>query len=376
VLEQTGTTTTTEGGGSPADVLRDLTSLDRACGDDPSWVCRQVFERTENATLAGAAEWLVARPLAIAAVVLVALVASRVSRWAIKRVMQRSLGPKATRRRDWVRAKTPNVLLRTEEWNLRAEARVQTLTVVFRSLASLFIWFVAIIWILDILQVNLGPVIAGAGIAGIALGFGAQNMVRDFLSGFFLIAEDQLGVGDIVDLGPEAQGVVEKVTLRSTRLRDVEGTVWHVPNGQIVRVGNKSQEWARALLDIDVSYDSDIEAAQRCIAETAEAMAADPRWRHEILETPEVWGIEALGPNSVSVRLVVKTRPASQFAVMRELRWRIKRDFDEQGIVIPFAQLTIHNESPPNGDGDGDGAAPASPPPPSPSSPAARPDRP
>jgi moderate conductance mechanosensitive channel len=366
VLEQTGTTTT-EGGGSPVDVLRELTNLDDACGDDPSWACRQVFEWTDNATVAGAAEWFVARPLAIAVVVVVALVASRISRWAIKRLMQRMLAPTATRHREWLRAKTPNVLLRTEEWNLRAEQRVQTLTVVFRSLASLFIWFIAVIWILGILEINLGPVIAGAGIAGVALGFGAQNMVRDFLAGFFIISEDQLGVGDIVDLGPDAQGVVEKVTLRSTRLRDVQGTVWHVPNGQILRVGNKSQEWARALLDIDVSYDSDIEAAQRCIAETAEAMAGESRWRHEILEAPEVWGIEALGPNSVTVRLVVKTRPASQFAVMRELRGRIKRHFDDQGIVIPFAQLTIHNEGAAGEDGaDADGEVPQSQPPPPP----------
>jgi moderate conductance mechanosensitive channel len=298
---------------------------------------------------------LVARPAAIGAVVVVALVASRLSRWGIKRLMNRMLAPKAYRHREWLRQKTPDALLRTEQWNLRAEARIQTMTVVFRSLASLFIWFVAIVWILDILDVNFGPVIAGAGIAGVALGFGAQNMVRDFLAGFFLITEDQLGVGDIVDLGPEANGVVEKVTLRSTRLRDVNGTVWHVPNGQIQRVGNKSQEWARALLDLDVSYGSDIEAAQRCIAETAEAMAVEPKWRHEILEPPEVWGIEALGPNSVTVRLVVKTRPASQFAVMRELRWRIKQAFDTQGIVIPFAQLTIHNQDDGAGVEDGVG---------------------
>jgi small conductance mechanosensitive channel len=315
-----------------------------ACGDDPSWACRQVFERADNEALAKVAEWLVARPFAIIGVVILALIASRLSRWAIKRAMLRVAHPTTNRQREWLRQKTPNVLLRTEEWNLRAEARVQTLTAVFRSLASGVIWFIAIVWILEILGVAFGPLIAGAGIVGVALGFGAQNMVRDFLAGFFMIVEDQFGVGDIVNLTDEAEGVVEKVTLRSTRLRDVNGTVWHVPNGQVLRVGNKSQEWARALIDVDVSYESDIERAQALIAETAEAMATDGKWRNEILEPPEVWGIEALGLNSVTVRLVVKTRPASQFAVMRELRLRIKRAFDASGIVIPYSQLTIHNE--------------------------------
>lgn len=358
MLLNTGTGTTTTTSGNPAEeLLQDITNLDQACGEDPSWACRKVYEWTDNTTLAGVAEWLVARPLAILGVVVLAIVASRISRWAIKRIMQRMADPATARRREWLRQKTPNVLLRTEEWNLRAEARVQTLTVVFRSVASLFIWLVAFVWILDIIGINFGPLIAGAGIVGVALGFGAQNVVRDFLAGFFIILEDQLGVGDIVDLSPEAVGTVEKVTLRSTRLRDVNGTVWHVPNGQIMRVGNKSQEWARALIDVDVSYESDIERAQALIAETAEAMAADGKWQHEILERPEVWGIEALGPNSVTVRLVVKTRPSSQFAVMRELRLRIKRAFDASGIVIPYAQLRIHNEGPDGtgGDGTGDG---------------------
>ena len=139
------------------------------------------------------------------------------------------------------------MLLRSGQWDLRAEARVQTLTVVFRSLASLVVWFIAVVWILQVLGIALGPLIAGAGIVGVALGFGAQNVVRDFLAGFFLIVEDQFGVGDIVDLSPDVAGTVEKITMRATRLRDVNGTVWHMPNGQILRAGNKSQEWARAL---------------------------------------------------------------------------------------------------------------------------------
>jgi small-conductance mechanosensitive channel len=316
-------------------LLGGLNTIDDACGNDPSWVCRRVFEATDNAALAAAAEWAVAKPVAIVGIVLLAFVVSRIARWTIKRAMQRVLQPKNAERAKKLRDRTPNVLLASGQWDLRAEARIQTLTVVFRSLASLVVWFVAVVWILDVLGVALGPFIAGAGIVGVALGFGAQNVVRDFLAGFFLLVEDQFGVGDIVDLSPEVAGTVEKVTMRSTRVRDVNGTVWHVPNGQIMRAGNKSQEWARALIDLEVAPDSDLELVQHTIGETAAEMATDPAWSYQILESPEVWGVEALTPGAVTIRLVVKTRPAAQFAVMRELRLRLKGALDEAGIDMP-----------------------------------------
>lgn len=299
-----------------------------------------MFESTDNATLAAGAEWFVAKPAAILGIVVLAFVVSRIARWSIKRVMQRVLQPKNTERAQKLRDKTPNVLLRSGQWDLRAESRVQTLTVVFRSVASMIVWFVAVVWILQVLGIALGPLIAGAGIVGVALGFGAQNVVRDFLAGFFLIIEDQFGVGDIVDLGPDVAGTVEKITMRATRVRDVNGTVWHVPNGQILRAGNKSQEWARALIDVEVSPDSDLELVQRVIGESAAEMATDPAWSFQILEPPEVWGVEALSPSAVTVRLVVKTRPAAQFAVMRELRLRMKQAFDRAGVEMPPQPLS------------------------------------
>ena len=131
-----------------------------------------------------------------------------------------------------------------------------------RSLGTAIIWTFAVIYVLNDLGFNLGPLLAGAGIVGVALGFGSQSLVKDFLSGMFMLIEDQYGVGDIIDVG-EAAGVVEEVTLRTTRLRDVNGTVWHVPNGQIVRVGNRSQQWARAVLDIAVAHKTDVAAARR-----------------------------------------------------------------------------------------------------------------
>jgi small-conductance mechanosensitive channel len=148
----------------------------------------------------------------------------------------------------------------------------------------------------------------------------------------FILVEDQFGVGDIVDLGPDASGAVEAVSLRTTRLRAVDGTVWHVPNGEIRRVGNKSQLWSRALLDIQVSYATDVEHAGAVVKRVA-----DEVWKShpEVLEEPELWGVEDLGPNGVVLRLVVKTTPSDQWTVSRELRRRIKGAFDREGIEIP-----------------------------------------
>src|SRR5262249_45118442 len=186
--------------------------------------------------------------------------------------------------------------------------------------------------------IELGPLIAGAGIIGVALGFGSQSLVKDFLSGIFILIEDQFGVGDIVTLDGETSGVVDAVSLRTTRLRSVDGTLWHVPNGDIRRVGNQSQHWSRALIDIEVAYNTDLEHAESVIATVAEALAQeDPR----ILETPEVWGVEALGANGVTVRLVVKTRPSEQAGVGRELRRRLKVALEQEGIEIPFPQQTV-----------------------------------
>ena len=143
----------------------------------------------------------------------------------------------------------------------------------------------------------------------------------------FMLVEDQYGVGDIIDVG-EASGVVEAVGLRTTRLRDVNGTVWYVPNGQIARVGNKSQEWSRALLDVTVAYDADVREAEQAIKEVADEMWNDAEWRLRLLEEPEIWGVEKLGPSGIDIRVVIKTKPAEQFAVMRELRTRIKEALD------------------------------------------------
>jgi len=216
----------------------------------------------------------------------------------------------------------------------RRQQRAQTMGSILKSIAGGLIFAVVIVMALDQVGVNIAPIIASAGIVGIALGFGAQNLVKDFLSGIFMILEDQYGVGDSVDLG-EAVGTVEAVGLRVTRLRDVDGTVWYVRNGEILRVGNQSQNWARTVLDITVAYESDLDQVQQLLQEEATAMYEDERYHDIIIEAPEVWGVERFDKDGAVVRVVLKTAPLQQWPVARALRQRIKARFDQAGIHIP-----------------------------------------
>lgn len=306
-------------------------ALRRACGDEPGWACERVWEWTGNADLAKVADWVIGKPLTILLIVVVAAIVNRIVRRAIKRGLRRLTAGGVQERLGAVRRLTPSALLETEELSLRAAQRVEALATVLRSVASFVIWLIAGFLILDELGVDLRPLLAGAGIVGVALGFGSQALVRDFLAGIFILVEDQFGVGDVVDLG-EARGTVEAVSLRTTRLRSVDGTVWHVPNGEIRRVGNMSQHWSRALLDIEIAYNADIEQAKRVIKRVADEVWKE---RKEVLEEPEIWGVEKLGPDGIVIRLGVKTRPSEQWDVSRELRQRIKVAFDEEGIDVP-----------------------------------------
>jgi len=350
---QAATTTTVSN--PAAEAINDLTNLEEACGDKPSWACRWIHDLTGSDSWAGVADWVLAKPLAIAIIVVGALIVSRLSKWLIARAVRRLASPGRSRHVAKLRQKTPAVLLGHDEWNVRTEARVHTLSNVVGSLASAFIWFVATLWALEIVGVSLGPLLAGAGIVGIALGFGTQTMVKDFIAGFFLVAEDQYGVGDVVDLGGEAKGTVEQVTLRSTRLRDAEGNVWHVPNGQLTRVANKSQEWARALIDVVVPYQADLDEVYDLMRTVAEDLVAEERWKPEVLDRPDIWGVQELASDGVHVRMVVKTSPGSQFGLLRELRRRLKAAFDVAGVPFAYAggptEVVLRDEVP-------DGSAP------------------
>lgn len=316
-------------------------SATNACGstEDAGAVCEGMFRLTGNESLARASDVFVAKPAKIAMILVLAWLASHLLRRAIRR-FTRGLGTVSADVVSVADRSSGSLLSTAHVKTPRGVQRAETIGALMGSVGSLAVWGVAALMVLGELGVQLGPLLAGAGIVGVAVGFGAQNLVRDFISGIFMLIEDQYGVGDEIDVGP-ATGKVEGVSLRTTRLRDVEGNVWHVPNGFIDRVANKSQEWSRSLLDIPVAYDTDTSEASAIIKEVADATWNDPEWQDQILAEPEVWGIEAFGADGVVIRLVVKTAPLAQWKVGRELRARIKRAFDAAGIEIPFPQRTV-----------------------------------
>lgn len=219
----------------------------------------------------------------------------------------------------------------------RSEQRAETLAGVVVSLIRIFVWTVAVLLILDELTLNLGPLLAGVSIVGVAVGFGAQSLVKDFLSGFFVLVEDQYGVGDVITIA-DTTGTVEEINLRVTRLRAVDGTVWFVPNGEIRKVGNSAKEWSRSIVDVIVPNRADLAAATAAIAEEVAALAKDPAWVDAILEEPEVLGVESLGAEHVTVRVSTKTTPAHRAPLAREMRSRISGRLQRDGLVASAAE--------------------------------------
>lgn len=286
--------------------------------------------------LADFADWALDVPLRILLIVLGAVIVARLASRAISGAVRRSADSSLQQRLKAATAMAP-ALRESEEAAARSGQRVQAVSSVLAGAASFIVYLIALFLVLAELGVDLAPLLAGAGVAGLAIGFGAQSLVKDTFSGIFILLEDQYAVGDIVDLG-EATGVVENVSLRVTRLRSVDGVVWHVPNGEITRVGNMSQHWSRSLLDIEVAYDTDLKRAKELIAEVAGSYADTDE---EVLEEPEVWGVEALGASGIVIRLVVKTKPSAQWRVSRELRERIKERFDAEGVEIPYPTQTV-----------------------------------
>ena len=213
----------------------------------------------------------------------------------------------------------------------RRKQRVRALGAILRSGASVAIFAIAGFVILGDLSINLAPLLASAGVVGVAVGFGAQSLVRDYLAGIFMLVEDQYGVGDAITVG-NASGTVENVTLRITRVLDVNGVVWHIRNGAIETVGNESQGWARAVIDFPVPYEADLSIIMPLLTEVGDGLWHDPTWRSVMLEAPEVWGAQTITDTKVVMRMVVKTAPLRQWGVERELRARLKTALQEAGI--------------------------------------------
>ncbi len=282
-----------------------------------------------------AVTWLVTKPISILVLVLMAVAL----RWFLHRVITRLVHRAAEG------LPTPMLRRRKEGEQpvaLRSGRRVQraeTMGSLLKSITSIVIFTVFGITAIAELGYPVGPLIASAGVVGVALGFGAQSLVKDFLSGIFMIFEDQYGVGDVVDLG-EAGGTVEAVGLRVTRIRDVEGTVWYVRNGEIIRVGNQSQNWARTVLDIPVALDQDLHRVQQVLKDVAHDLWLVEDFKHLVIEEREVWGVQDLTPNWITVRVTLKTAPLEQWAVAREMRQRIKLRFDHEGIEFAHPTAT------------------------------------
>ena len=215
----------------------------------------------------------------------------------------------------------------------RRRQRTETLGSILRSISSFVVLAVAGSMVMSEVGLDLTPIVASAGILGVAVGFGAQNLVRDVLAGMFMLLEDQYGVGDVIDVGP-ASGTVEAVTLRTTRLRDIDGTVWHVRNGEIARVGNRSQGWARALLDVPVLGASDLDAVREIALQAAAQLGEDPEWAGRVLGEAEVWGLEQARAAGLVVRIALTTAPLERWAVERELRERIVVALSARGVEL------------------------------------------
>jgi moderate conductance mechanosensitive channel len=282
------------------------------------------------------------RALQVLAVLVVAFVLDRLARWMVRRLVRGLQRDQVQHRLESIRARTPRALLASTDPmpSLRRSQRADTLGAVLRNLSSVVIWVVAAVTILQILGVRLGPLLAGAGFIGLAIAVSAQQMVRDFLAGIAMLLEDQYGVGDVIDVGP-ATGEVERVGLRTTRLRSVDGTVWHVRNGEIERVGNHSRDWSRVLLDVEVARRADLSLAIGTVERAARELYEDERWRPLLLDDPEVWGVEGLSPASVTIRLAVKTRPFRRDDVARELRARVDETIERAGIPLPAAAEAV-----------------------------------
>jgi small conductance mechanosensitive channel len=276
-------------------------------------------------------EVLVVKPLRILLIIVMALVV----RWLVHRAISRAVRSTAESDVPVVLKPLkerigPGLLETTGLVSERRRQRAETVGSLLRSIASLVIGVLALMLVLGEIGFQLGPFIAGAGIVGVALGFGAQNLVKDFLSGIFMILEDQYGVGDVVDLG-EAAGTVESVGLRVTRLRDVNGTVWYARNGEVLRVGNRSQGYAQVIVDLPVPYGADLTAVGAAMKAAADDLAAEPPWQDAVLEEPELVGVEQIGHERVVLRLTVKVRPADQWQLAPQLRRRIADRLDADG---------------------------------------------
>ncbi len=298
------------------DATADANGLVEACGVQPRTVCEAAWNLTHNRFLTHTITWVVTRPLSA---LVVFIIAALVNRW-----LRRAATALITR------VTTPTKLTATALEGLgvitgpdpRDATRTRTLCAVARATISAFVWSLATLIILGLFNIELAPLIAGAGIAGIAIGLGAQSLVRDCIAGFFILLEDQCGVGDDIDIST-VSGKVEGLTMRATTIRAADGTLWTVPNGAILRIGNQSRAWAQANVDVLVSPERDLQRATELAEQAVQAVAAEDDIAGVLLREPQVLGVEKVDQNGSVLRLAVRTKPGEQARVARRMRYAI-----------------------------------------------------
>ena len=277
--------------------------------------------------------------LRVAVIIVVAIILTFVSRRLIHRFAQ-SIAEGHTKRGIISKGERKQAGAADAAARTRRAQRSTTVGSLLKSIAAIIIWLLAVLMVLTELGFDLAPILASAGIAGIALGFGAQTLVKDYLAGFFIVIEDQYGIGDVIDVG-EAIGTVEEVGLRTTKVRALDGTLWHVRNGEILRVGNFSQGFGNALLDLPFPYDADEHTVTTIINDAASALREDPQYDDVMLEEPEIMGVQEISGEAVTIRVTIKTKPGDQFAVGRAFRGEFKQQMTAHDMTVPWSQAVI-----------------------------------
>ncbi len=254
--------------------------------------------------------------------------------WILRGVIRRTVERIVTGAKNKAQVDDTQALDRSPLAAVRLVQRTRTLGSILQNIVNVAIVVVAIVLIVNVIDPTvLGSLALLTAAVGAGLGFGAQNIVKDVLNGIFIVAEDQVGIGDVVDVGA-ATGVVEFVSVRVTHVRDVNGTLWYVRNGEITRIGNMSQGWSRVIIDLPVPVDIDLSQVEERMLTAARSLATDAKWRPRIVEQPEIWGLESLSGDALVVRLVMKTRAGAKDDVARELRARLKQALDDMGVRL------------------------------------------
>ncbi len=305
------------------------TDVDVACGNQGAF-CDALLEWTGNEAVAESVSYIIGTPLKIVIIIAGALILNKVLRRVIQRSMHR-IGKETEKHGDAVV---------TERSVDRAEERASTIGSLLRSLSTATVYGIAGIMILDVIGISIVPVIASAGVLGLAVGFGAQSVVEDLLRGFFKLGEDQFGVGDRIDVGV-VNGTVERVTLRTAVIRDADGTLWHVPNSEINRVANENQVASRASVEIGVAYDADLGKTMRVLQQAAQDAADEPEWKEHVTKAPEVQGVQELGDDAVTFRVLVWVAAGHRRPFERLLRLKLKEALDQADLEMPNRQIDV-----------------------------------